>query len=292
MNKKKQNGFTLILSLVLLLVMSLMGGSLIVIASGDHQSNNTSDQYQQTFYVAEHALIEAEKHLINRILGPWVTSQELKDCGTDGEDCNISNYAEELPDDLSDEEAAAAEAQHESYLNQLIDQSASNSYETKNADGDTVSISGGARNIDKRDIPSNFITPTKTPCYKSFKNLLRETTNADGAKVDQKVTNHFINQNFGDVIEPIISKTGLSTIEAEKEKDYLNRFRFEFFSINAGSKTFKGEGQSLKKTSTNQQRQGTAYKIYGCGYFMPDGDSGYSDPEILIPLESVVVLST
>ena len=34
----------LILSLVLLLVMSLMGGSLIVISAGDHQSNNTSDQ--------------------------------------------------------------------------------------------------------------------------------------------------------------------------------------------------------------------------------------------------------
>tara|TARA_B100001248_G_C27323330_1_gene427818 strand:- start:597 stop:785 length:189 start_codon:yes stop_codon:yes gene_type:complete len=47
MNKKNQKGFTLILSLVLLLVMSLMGGSLIVISSGDHQSNNTSDEYQQ-----------------------------------------------------------------------------------------------------------------------------------------------------------------------------------------------------------------------------------------------------
>ena len=70
MHKKNQKGFTLVLSLVLLLVMSLMGGSLVVIASGDHQNNNTSDQYQQTFYVAEHALLEAEKHLINRILGP------------------------------------------------------------------------------------------------------------------------------------------------------------------------------------------------------------------------------
>ena len=49
MNKNNQKGFTLILSLVLLLVMSLMGGSLIVIASSDHQSNNTSDEYQQTF---------------------------------------------------------------------------------------------------------------------------------------------------------------------------------------------------------------------------------------------------
>ena len=60
-NRKSQKGFTLILSLVLLLVMSLMGGALIVISSTDHQSNNTSDEYQQTFYVAEHALIEAEK---------------------------------------------------------------------------------------------------------------------------------------------------------------------------------------------------------------------------------------
>ena len=291
MHKKNQNGFTLVLSLVLLLVMSLMGGSLVVIASGDHQNNNTSDQYQQTFYVAEHALLEAEKHLINRILGPWVTATTLESCGTAGEACNMSNYNEEAPDDISDEEAAAIEAQHESYLNQLRSQSASNSHTVKQ-DGKDVSISGAARNIDRRDIPSNLETPTKTPCYKSFKNLLRETTNAEGAKVDQLVTNHFINQNFGDVIEPIISATGLSTIEATKEKEYLNRFRFEFFAINAGSKTFKGEGQSLKKTSTNVQRRGTAYKIYGCGYFMPAGDAGYSNPEILIPLESVVVLST
>ena len=39
--------------------MSLLGGSLIVITSGDHSSNNTSDEYQQTFYVAETGLIEA-----------------------------------------------------------------------------------------------------------------------------------------------------------------------------------------------------------------------------------------
>mgnify|MGYP005655902289 CR=1 FL=1 len=75
MNKKNQKGFTLILSLVLLLVMSLMGGSLIVISSGDHQSNNTSDEYQQTFYVAEHALVEAEKYIINEMIGPWVDPQ-------------------------------------------------------------------------------------------------------------------------------------------------------------------------------------------------------------------------
>ena len=53
MKNRNEKGFALVLSLVLLLVMSLMGGALIVISSGDHQSNNYSDDYQQTFYVAE-----------------------------------------------------------------------------------------------------------------------------------------------------------------------------------------------------------------------------------------------
>ena len=55
--KKTEKGFALVLSIVLILVMSLMGGSLIVISAGDHQSNNTSDEYKQTFYVDETALL-------------------------------------------------------------------------------------------------------------------------------------------------------------------------------------------------------------------------------------------
>ena len=70
MKKDNEKGFALVLSLVLLLVMSLMGGSLIVITAGDHQNNNTSDTYQQTFYVAETALLEGEKYIINQYLGP------------------------------------------------------------------------------------------------------------------------------------------------------------------------------------------------------------------------------
>ena len=71
MNRKNEKGFALILALVLLLVMSLMGGSLIVISAGDHQSNNTSDDFQQTFYVAETALLEGEKYLTNHYKGPY-----------------------------------------------------------------------------------------------------------------------------------------------------------------------------------------------------------------------------
>tara|TARA_B100000945_G_scaffold315782_1_gene315533 strand:+ start:469 stop:1155 length:687 start_codon:yes stop_codon:yes gene_type:complete len=68
---KNQKGFALVLALVLLVVMSLMGGSLIVVASGDHRTNNVSDNYQQTFYAAETALLEGEKYLLNQHLGPW-----------------------------------------------------------------------------------------------------------------------------------------------------------------------------------------------------------------------------
>ncbi|MDC0922367.1 pilus assembly protein PilZ, partial [Candidatus Pelagibacter sp.] len=111
------------------------------------------------------------------------------------------------------------------------------------------------------------------------------------------VTDHFTNQNFGSLIEPILnspSDVGLEADDAEKEKEYLKRYRYEFFSINVGSSTFKGAGASLKKTSTNTQRQGTAYRIYGCGYLMPKGAElgEFEDPEILIPLETLIILSS
>ena len=69
-NKNKNiKGFTLILSLVLLVAMSLMGGTLVVLSSSDHRDNNTDDLYQQAFYVGETGLLEAEKYLVNKYLG-------------------------------------------------------------------------------------------------------------------------------------------------------------------------------------------------------------------------------
>ena len=69
--KKNERGFALVLGLVLLLVMSLMGGSLIVITSSDHKNNNEGDNYQQTFYVAEAGLLAGERFLMNQYMGPW-----------------------------------------------------------------------------------------------------------------------------------------------------------------------------------------------------------------------------
>ena len=237
MNRNNQKGFTLILSLVLLLVMSLMGGSLIVISSTDHQSNNTSDEYQQTFYVAEHALIEAEKYLINQMIGPW------PDLATEA-------LAEESPEGSSEV--------------------------ARNTDASSPWPNG-------RGIPTNIIPVSSTPCSNSFRNLLKDE---DG---DTSVAVHQTLWNFGELIEPILRAEDAS----DKEIEHMKRYRWEFFVINVGRSTFKGAGTSLKKTSTNAQQQGNAYKLYGCGFLMPKGSAltDIDDPEILIPLETLVILS-
>ena len=78
-----------------------------------------------------------------------------------------------------------------------------------------------------------------------------------------------------------------------QEREFLQRFRYEWFSVNIGSAPFTGTGSSIKKTTTNTQRQGTAYRIYGCGYMMASNANAdeFEDPDIIIPLESVVVLT-
>ena len=77
--RNKQKGFALVLSLVLLLAMSLMGGALIVIASSAHQGNNSSDESQHTFYVAETALLQAEKSLLDKLMGPINDTNGVRD---------------------------------------------------------------------------------------------------------------------------------------------------------------------------------------------------------------------
>ena len=116
--KNKQKGFALVLALVLLLAMSLMGGALIVIASADHQGNNSSDEYQQTFYVAETALLQGQKSLINKMIGPINT--------TDG---------------------------------------------TRDIEGRYIPRNGDSDN----DGVDNDPAPEQTPCFRSFRNLSRET---------------------------------------------------------------------------------------------------------------------
>tara|TARA_B110001450_G_scaffold212951_1_gene205149 strand:- start:90 stop:761 length:672 start_codon:yes stop_codon:yes gene_type:complete len=222
MIKNKQKGFALVLSLILLLAMSLMGGALIVIASSDHQGNNSSDEYQQTFYVAETALMEAEKSLVNKMIGP-------------------------------------------------------------------INNASGIRDFSGRFIPRNQEltdpAPNQTPCYRSFRNLSRD--------VNFRVVEQLENQSFFSLIEPIFDDQNFALVPTidttnaiDDEKEKLNKFRYEFFSVNSGTAAYKAAGISLKKTSGANQRLGTAYRVYGCGMM---GD--VQNPEILIPLETIVILS-
>ena len=81
MTEKNEKGFALVLAIVLLLAMSLMGGGLILVSSGDHRSNTSSDNYQQTFYVAETALLEAEKYLLHKLQGTPMSETTRADDG-------------------------------------------------------------------------------------------------------------------------------------------------------------------------------------------------------------------
>ena len=59
--KKSEKGFALALALLLLVVMSLMGASLVVVSSSDHKGNSVKDTNQQTFYAAESGIKEARR---------------------------------------------------------------------------------------------------------------------------------------------------------------------------------------------------------------------------------------
>ena len=65
--KKSEKGFILVLAILILLVMSLMGTTLVVIASNDHKGNTLRDYNQQTFYAAETGIQEAKEYLNQQV---------------------------------------------------------------------------------------------------------------------------------------------------------------------------------------------------------------------------------
>lgn len=276
---KNEKGFTLVLSLVLLMVMSLMGGALIVISSGDHQSNNTSDQYQQAFYVAETALLEGEKQVINVYMGPWVDVDKI----------SVARPAD-----------GAGDEENKKYEEWVLLQNKLNPSEVNNLQPDGESLTEShARNVDGRGRLKNDWNSwedVNTNCKKSFRNLSEPTTG------EVLVTHQPVRKSFYDLIKPIFSnKVGIdSTVYKKrdgtakdiddiikKEENFLKRFYYEYFSMNIGTAAYIGTGSSIKKTASDSQSLGTAYKIYGCGIFM---NKAMTKAEIIIPLETVIVM--
>lgn len=64
--KKNQKGFALVLAILLLVVMSVMGVTLVSIVSSDFKENDKRDYYQQALFTAETAVNAAKKDLQNR----------------------------------------------------------------------------------------------------------------------------------------------------------------------------------------------------------------------------------
>ena len=64
--KNSEKGFAIALALLMLLVMSLMGATLVMVAGSDHKKNAVKDSSQQAFYAAETGITEAKK---------WLSSQ-------------------------------------------------------------------------------------------------------------------------------------------------------------------------------------------------------------------------
>ena len=63
--KNIEKGFALPLALLLLLVMTIMGTTLVSITSKDHKANTNKDISQQAFYAAESGITQAKKYLVD-----------------------------------------------------------------------------------------------------------------------------------------------------------------------------------------------------------------------------------
>ena len=63
--KDNEKGFALPLALLLLVVMTIMGLTLVTITSNEHNANNNKDTNQQTFYAAESGISIAKKYMVD-----------------------------------------------------------------------------------------------------------------------------------------------------------------------------------------------------------------------------------
>ena len=112
----------------------------------------------------------------------------------------------------------------------------------------------------------------------------------------QDVVVHHKNASFLNIVRPAIvnsSHSGFSADDEGDEMDYIDKFKYEYFIVNVGVADFTESGSSIASGSIDIMNAGTAYRIYGCGYLMPNGTDldDYDNPDILIPLESLVILS-
>jgi len=256
MKNSNEKGFALVLSLVLMLAMSLMGGALIVISAGDHSSNNQNDQYQQTFYVAETALLEGERWVLNQYLGPYVNGTR-------------DTSKRKLPSNQT------------TFFDGTMTKE---NYELDGSDDFTVKYRGPAGSTGT-ELDYSMVDNKKI-CFKSFPGALNPTS---GLQSDFKVVEDAddnqgaISNNYGSLLSKSLASNG--SVDEKNEAQKLKFFYYEYFVTQIGAAPFRGTGASIKKSATDTGNDGMAYRIYGCGIRNGAG----LDP-MVVNLESVIVL--
>ena len=98
-NRNSEKGFALALALMMLVVMSVMGATLMSVVSNDHKSNGLKDTNQQTFYAAETGIKEAKRWMLAQSNFTPGSTPSVKFCKTDlfptlGSAKTINNYVE------------------------------------------------------------------------------------------------------------------------------------------------------------------------------------------------------
>ena len=229
MRNKNEKGFALVLSLVLMIVMSLMGGALIIISAGDHASNNESDNYQQTFYVAETGLLEGERAILNQYMGP-LTDIDVRDRTRRNLPQNDTNT---FTGDLTK-------------VNYDITKKFTLTFGTETSDYSYVD--------------------NGTICFKSFRDIA--DTNKIDFYVAKDGDGNLIakSYNFGNLLSKAFENatSGITKIEKEEAKR-LGFYYYEYFVTRIGAAPFRGSGSSIKKGATDTGNDGMAFRVYACG---------------------------
>ncbi len=270
MMKHSEKGFAMVLAIVLLLAMSLMGGSLILISSEDHGSNTESDHRQQTFYIAEFALLEGERYLLDQMNGPW-------DSKTKARDTTKKNLPE--PNDTFKWDGVTSAMNYKKNTKYKY-----TTFKEK--------LIGGTTFKPTTKVLDKYTVETKDACFKSFpeidhKNFI--TIKSDTGKAANN--KHFARSyNFGIFLEKALKNYKAFHKFERLELQQLKEFYYEYFIERIGDATIKAYGTSIKATASDVSKNGVAYRVYACGMHAPAKKSASSDIKSIVALESVVVL--
>jgi len=166
-NRNSEKGFALALALMMLVVMSIMGATLMSVVSNDHKSNGLKDTNQQTFYAAETGIKEAKRYMLAEPNLTPGNAPSVKFCKTGlfpslGSAKAINDYVEsknldELINASTDETKRLANYSYEYFITYTPDASGS----TSTPEHDSIATGNTGGNISESSSYKAGTTGTK-----------------------------------------------------------------------------------------------------------------------------------